>query len=1224
MPFEPGKITRDHVLKAIQKIEVEKIPLQTSTRYSVFIGNKPYPPKEVMRYAHEQMNGEKVWWLSGGEPTNRILANLGFKVDSIYNPGDNPDYLTDTVMKLGCNWGSGAPSFYHLIKQRQIVISNSPFAIGDLVMITEGFQVMAIARVLDEFEFAAIDPSLEKPFEELQINYDDSVSFSRAEWYELPKEYQFQYQLQAGIRKVQDPEVRNKVVTLWREMHDIARKSKSAAIEPSKNSIEDANEQVKEAQALLRSLGLFTGAVDGFLGPATEQALMSFQRANNLIVKGDIDGQTLSRLREIAKNPPNSGKKNFWLLKVALGEISNPAIEVMHFSPFIVPGAWASNQKIQPGDAILPFELTSEGNIFSSFYVEEMEIHTEGLQLQLSILEMFEQRVSNKIWPALVAIDYELFDPRNRRELFPITKEEFDGIISLGRITKGGAATDVIKIENELKKASLDNDEAFAPKDYLGFSKDIRAFASLMAMKNTTPPLAIALFGKWGTGKSFFMHHLQSIIRFVSVHQCFPTADGQPPVAPLTEKHFCEGIVQIPFNAWSYLDANLWAGLVSSIFEKLDEHINDYTKGARELQQMKDILSSRLHILAEEKENLVLEQERLKQEKISLELKKENLQTEGEELKRELQDTIPEKVIQEIKSADLTGLNIKDELKKMGMTDEEMDSLAPETLKKKVKSYRQFFRYTWTIAGVWKFLAFVIPVLILVLWFVPQAIIDDLQITAKKFWGYILLLSPVVIHMLNIWRKWKPLLRKVDRYVMDFNEASQEIDATVRAKKEQLQTEIARNAGQAAAVEQKLTVVRSEERLLCGSISFKAFSGFVSRRMGSRDYEDKLGIISIVRRDLETLSGLFRKPDHDNTADQQVVELDSGYNDLQDEKKTGPGQRKKELEKDQQLIREQFKGGKTIERIILYIDDLDRCEDAKVLEVLQAVHLLMAFPLFIVVVGVDPRCVKNALAHRNLLQYQAFFSGGNLRAQLKENKIDIIEPDEYLEKIFQIPFHLAQPAEERIKEMVQDLLIKQVRKEEVKKNSPQDLAAQLQREPQLAPPSDLTPPDVRDQQLPDTTAGKSNPKDKEIGDKPVNLSPADLLLSQEEYDCLVEIITLVSKTPRTIKRFINMYRIIRAHELLSYDKSAEQETFLAVMFTVALNTGDFRRRADKLFAKMLKNPAMTIQQILESHGKCEWIIKGISDSSKLRPLLSMTCSRAVECIRFTRRFSFGG
>ena len=53
---------------------------------------------------------------------------------------------------------------------------------------------------------------------------------------------------------------------------------------------------------------------------------------------------------------------------------------------------------------------------------------------------------------------------------------------------------------------------------------------------------------------------------------------------------------------------------------------------------------------------------------------------------------------------------------------------------------------------------------------------------------------------------------------------------------------------------------------------------------------------------------------------------------------------------------------------------------------LQAVHLLLAFKLFVVVVGVDSRWLERSLREHypNLL----------------------VEPEHYLEKIFQIPFML--------------------------------------------------------------------------------------------------------------------------------------------------------------------------------------------------------------------------
>ena len=53
-----------------------------------------------------------------------------------------------------------------------------------------------------------------------------------------------------------------------------------------------------------------------------------------------------------------------------------------------------------------------------------------------------------------------------------------------------------------------------------------------------------------------------------------------------------------------------------------------------------------------------------------------------------------------------------------------------------------------------------------------------------------------------------------------------------------------------------------------------------------------------------------------------------------------------------------------VNRIILYIDDLDRCPPEKVVDVLRAIHLLLAFRLFVVVVAVDARWMKRSLKDR--------------------------------------------------------------------------------------------------------------------------------------------------------------------------------------------------------------------------------------------------------------------
>jgi uncharacterized small protein (DUF1192 family) len=139
----------------------------------------------------------------------------------------------------------------------------------------------------------------------------------------------------------------------------------------------------------------------------------------------------------------------------------------------------------------------------------------------------------------------------------------------------------------------------------------------------------------------------------------------------------------------------------------------------------------------------------------------------------------------------------------------------------------------------------------------------------------------------------------------------------------------------------------------------RSFAHYVVQRMQSDDYRKQLGIVSLLHRDFGTLSERLRKREG---------------------------------------------GGPPIDRIVLYIDDLDRCEEKQVVEVLQAVHLLLAFKLFVVVVAVDSRWLLRSLQqHARVFQPDA---GGDQGLSEEERLHWQSTPLNYLEKIFQIPFTL--------------------------------------------------------------------------------------------------------------------------------------------------------------------------------------------------------------------------
>ena len=185
---------------------------------------------------------------------------------------------------------------------------------------------------------------------------------------------------------------------------------------------------------------------------------------------------------------------------------------------------------------------------------------------------------------------------------------------------------------------------------------------------------------------------------------------------------------------------------------------------------------------------------------------------------------------------------------------------------------------------------------------------------------------------------------------------------TMRDELEQARTKERSAAQEVALREQELAQLRDKGLQL---------QEFVRERAASSDYRGRLGVISQVRRDFEHLVALV--PSARPAGAQQVAAV-------------------------AEVVAERVP---EVQRIVLYVDDLDRCPSEKVVEVLQAVHLLLAFKLFVVVVGVDSRWLEHSLkAHyKDLLE----------------------EPGNYLEKIFQIPFILQRMTPSRYQDLIEGL-----------------------------------------------------------------------------------------------------------------------------------------------------------------------------------------------------------
>jgi hypothetical protein len=194
-----------------------------------------------------------------------------------------------------------------------------------------------------------------------------------------------------------------------------------------------------------------------------------------------------------------------------------------------------------------------------------------------------------------------------------------------------------------------------------------------------------------------------------------------------------------------------------------------------------------------------------------------------------------------------------------------------------------------------------------------------------------------------------------------------------------------------------------------------------------------------------------------------------------------------------------------LDRIVLYIDDLDRCDPERVTDVLDAVHLLLALRLFVVIVGVDPRWLKRSLQDRHPV----------LLKSPSPSDVRTTSPIDYLEKIFQLTYTLPNMSPESCA----DLLVS---------------AAQDTQAPPA--PYDQHPGNANergvDVAVPDAEAEDTdNSYLNNVEDDTVEALAEAMTLTEDDIEALRAVAPLVSTSPRRAKRFLNVYLVIRARVL---------------------------------------------------------------------------------------------
>ena len=716
------------------------------------------------------------------------------------------------------------------------------------------------------------------------------------------------------------------------------------------------------------------------------------------------------------------------------------------------------------------------------------------------------------------------------------------------------------------------NADLSSGEDKLGMRPDIEAMASLVVSQTLQPPLSIGLFGNWGSGKSFFMGKLRQEIRRLA--QGEDAARGGA---------YWSNVVTVEFNAWHYVDANLWASLVSHLFGELRRWGTGTGTTekiiAAEIKAQKDAELNNLKVANEaraaaqkrlDEARQALEQAQGKHDKAVADVRDQNDQL-SLQLARNLWAEIAEKT--GLKSAmdeaqrtlhaghlatsetveSVERLHVQ--LKELGETGGRLRATALTML----HGGKGGVALAWMLGGTavalflgmkadWKFdfgpLASVVAQTVAV-------VIGGAQWITRSARHVSELIKPLEKVRQKIEGAFQAVRDDRDRQVAQFKK-----DVEVSMVEVTVSTQALTTAEQAVAEAQAAANENPTARMI---------SRFIEGRAASDDYRKHLGIVSTIREDFDRLSGLITahnesllKPITTVVTETQIAALETTTTDL------------------------------GINRIVLFIDDLDRCSPARVVEVLQAIHLLLAFPLFVVVVGVDSRWVEHSLAvqYPELLK-RARAAGKNGAKSAAKTEEPPARPSDYLEKIFQIPYRVRPIDDTGCRNLIDALVTgdRESASAGEKKavgspsfgNAPANIEADETNAIPSAPanvdhPNAGTGTDFPPAVSPLKPAATSQPKPV----VPPKILIESLRLTEPEIITMKWLAPLIGRSPRATKRYVNIYRLLKAAV-----PPGEQRAFVAGGFRVPM----------LLLAVATKSPEMA-RQLAAATGRSPAELRG--------------------------------
>lgn len=177
-------------------------------------------------------------------------------------------------------------------------------------------------------------------------------------------------------------------------------------------------------------------------------------------------------------------------------------------------------------------------------------------------------------------------------------------------------------------------------------------------------------------------------------------------------------------------------------------------------------------------------------------------------------------------------------------------------------------------------------------------------------------------------------------------------------------------------------------------------------------------------------------------------------------------------------------------KLVVFIDDLDRCSEENIIEILQAIHLILAESKFFVFLGIDTEMIERAI--------WSYYRKNQFAEPLPPNF-----PESYLKKIIQLSFNLPKSVSDHQRYQLIESLFS---------HESQQKLRELQERENILEQKEIV---INLNLVSRPEADKTSKKNGEVEDTPEELK------AFEDYQ------KFIPDNPREMKRLVNIHRLIK-------------------------------------------------------------------------------------------------